>query len=1118
VARLAEALGLDAAARADLVAAGGRLPQATPNVPMAAPAEPVVSAPPRPSEPSSAPAAPPTQERRWVTALVARLSGFAALEHELDPEDVHLLAHRCAEGLSDEIRRLGGTVTSFTGETLLAVFGAPVAHEDDSERAVRAGLALRERELLPSDDPLASRLEIRIGINTGEAMAGILGPAERRDYTVLGSTVSAAAALVSRALPRSVLVGEETYRATRERVRYRERPLILEPGREQPLPAWEALNVAPLPHPRSLGTAPLVGREQELDVLASIWNRVVHEARPHLVSVLGEPGIGKSRLIVEFERRAAVQADVLVLHGRCLPYGEVSGYWALAAALREAAGVGTDEASDTARAKLSQLVSGVVGADLAEGDARELERQVALVSGLDTSADRTPVPPDERTVQASVRRLLEALAVRQPVLLLIEDAHWAGEALLNLLEFVSARARGVRLLIITQARPELLDRRPTWGGGVRAFTSLSLEPLDEAAAQALARALCRERGLSESMAEQLGRVAGGNPLYAEELSAMLAEGRQAGGVPSALRALISARLDALPADERLTIKRAAVVGRRVWQDSLAALGLDGDLSERLDALAQRDLLRLQPSSRIRGSREFAFKHDLIREVAYSQLPRTERRLLHGQVADWLEGALGGRADDMLDLLAHHAVEAEQHGRALDYLARSAERARQAAAHREEAALLAQAIAIAERSGRTDLVAEFHAQRGRAFARSALWADARRELEVALSSLAPDRHAERAGLLVDLASACNWLLDTPGTRDNAGRALELAETLGRADLAMGARFWLAWATGADGHLGSALDQYADALDRSERLDLPLAPRVLPLYATTLCWADRFLIAVERARVAVDVARQASDTDSRILGLQVLGLALAGTGRYDEAWHTFQEALQFGRDYGIGPFLARSIAMSAGFHLDVFDYAGHVALVEEARELARSVKFTPALISASIDLLLNLARRGEVGRAEQVAEAVADDIARGASWHGWLWRLRFAQGRAEIALARGDAEQVVRLSTDVLEQSQGRRPKYQTLGLLTRARGLARLGRARSAIADLQSALEVSRSIGDPALFLEVATTLLRLDGADGLADEARSTAAQILARLPTEPMRQQFRRAETVRALGPLGAD
>jgi class 3 adenylate cyclase/tetratricopeptide (TPR) repeat protein len=1109
--RLAEALDLDDAAREAL------LQTATP-APVEPPRPVAVAAAPDQASDAVATDAPPLMpdarapERRWVTLVAVQLGGFAALAQWLDPEDSHALADRCAERVSDEIRRLDGTVLRSDGESILAVFGAPIAHEDDAERALRAGLAIRDCPLPLQREAQGAQVRVRVGIETGEVLAGLQGSGAHRHYAVSGAPVSVAVGLAGGSAASAVLVGEQTYRATSRHVRYRALPPILAPDWARPLSAWEVLGIAPAPHPRALGHAPFVGRDHELDVLLGALARVLREGRPHLVSVLGEPGIGKSRLIAELERRAPASADVRWLHGRCLPYGEVVGYRALAMALYELAGITPDDAAEAARARLRQLVSSALGSPTADPTVRDIERHLALLSGLDTEADRLGNPTDERTMHVAVRRFLEASARARPMCLLIEDLHWGDEALLNLLEHVAERALAAPLLIVTHARPELLEKRPTWGGGIRAFTSLSLEPMDREAGLVLAAALCRERGLSAENAEPISRLAGGNPLFAEELCAAMAEGRGADGVPSALRALISARLDALPAGEKRVLQHAAVLGKRVWPAGLAALDVSGDLFEQLEALERRDLLRSHPRSRPGGQREYAFKHDLIQEMAYGLLPRSERRRLHARLVEWLEETAGERIEEVLDLLAHHAVSAELHERALDYLARAAERAGRAAAHREEAALLGQAIAIAERCGRTDLIPEFRGRRGRAFTRLTLWADARRELEAALAGLPADRRERRAEVLVDLALACNWTLDTPALHRRAGEALAVASTVGRTDLAMDARFWLAWATGSDGDVGSAIEQYRDAVVQTNELGVALAPSVLPLYSTTLCWAGQYPIAVERGREAVRIARAAGDTDSTILALQVLGLALAGTGAYDEAWRVFDEAARFGREYGIERFLARSLAMSAGFHLDVFDYEGHAAVAEEACELARSVTFPPPLISASIDLLVNLARRGEVGRAERLERDVAGAIERAAAWHGWLWNLRYAQARAELALARADVEAALALSDAALRQARGRRPKYEALALVTRAAALVEVGRTTAAIKDLGEAVRVARSIADPALFLRGASALLAIEADDALATEARATARHILGRLPTHEMRQRFQSADPVRRL------
>ena len=1032
------------------------------------------------------------------------------MSERMDPEDVKAFAHRSAERLAEEVRRFGGTVISVMGDAIMAVFGAPIAHEDDPERAVRAAFAMR---VCAFADGTTDPLRLHIGINTGEVMAGLVGPAERCDYTVMGDTTNTAARLMAAAPADGVLVGEETYRATRRLVRYRELPPIAARGKERPVPAWEALDVAPLPEARPLGTAPLVGRAEELALLSGTWTRVSREARPHLVTVLGEPGIGKSRLVAELERDSL--ADALVLHGRCLPYGEALGYWAFATALKEAAAITADDDAERARAKLADLVTEVAGYD-SEADPIEVARHLLLLGGLDAEDDRAAPAVDQRTLHASARRFLEALARRRPLCLLLEDIHWADDALLDLVEFVAARVHEAPLLIVAQARPELLEKRPAWGRAVHASTALWLEPLDAGEGRDLVTALCRERGLPEVVAEQVGRGAGGNPLFAEELVATVAERGGAAGIPSAIKALISARLDLLPTEERGVLQLAAVVGKHFWEGGLRVLVAPGDVAEHLEVLEQKDLIRAQPSSRFRGDREYAFKHDLICDVAYETLPRAERRPLHGRVADWIEDTQGERVEELLDLLAHHAVQADQQERAIDYLTRAAERARRAAAHREEAALLAQATAIAERLGASELAADLRARRGKAFADIALWADARGNLEAALQGLAPDHRARRAEILIDLAGVCLWGLDVPSARRAATEALALADELDRADLATRASAWIAACDGSDGALTSAIDGYRRALARAGELGLELSTSQTVLYSVAMYWAGQLEAAVQRSHEDIQLARRAHDTWGLLTNLGNRVMYLAGSGRYDEAERVLEEARAFTRDHGGELLLARAIVMAGGAHLEVFDFAGAEALAEEGRELARSTNWMPTVVSGGIDLLLNYARRGEPGPAEWLVDEVAEVTARTAGFHGWLWRLRLAEARAEMALARGDAEEALRWADDAIAQCRAKgRVKYHAIGLGTRASALAALGRTREAIADLRHAVELARPVGDPALFLRPATTLLSLDGDDALAAEARAAVERITAALPDPELRRRFVEAEPVRRLASL---
>jgi predicted ATPase len=788
--------------------------------------------------------------------------------------------------------------------------------------------------------------------------------------------------------------------------------------------------------------------------------------------------------------------------------------------VKEAAGITVADDRETAYSKLGALIANVIGQTEAASDPGEITRHLALLSGLDVERDQSVALPVQRDLHMSMRRFIEALARRQPLSVLLEDLHWADNALLDLTEFIAARAHDVPLLIVVQARPELLEKRPTWGGGVRSFTSLPLEPLDERHEHELILQLCKEHGLPEHVVERIGHGAAGNPLFAEELIATIAERGAAQGIPSAIKALIAARLDSLPAKERRVIQLAAVIGKVFWASGLRALGASGSITDLLEELEQKDLLRSQLRSQFRGDLEFAFKHDLIRDVAYETLARADRRMLHRRVVDWIELISGERVEEYLDLLAHHAVQADQPERAIDYLIRAAARADRAAAHREEAALLAQAIELAERIGRQHVLADLHARRGKAFRAVAMWSEADQELKAALAALALEQHEQRLQVLIDLAEVRYWLSDSRGTRQHASEALRLAEQVGRDDLAASAMGALALTVASDGAVQVGLDEYQRAINRAGK-NLLTHLYWFEQYGLALYWTGNYEASIERSRQAIQSARKLYDTTTVARALGNLGLALTGSGRYDEALEVFSEARQFAREYDTGTWLARSITMIGSLYLELFDFARAEALSEEAREISRSLNFSLATASGGIDLLLNYARRQEVGRTESLLVEVAEAVAgiQGAhSAHTWLWKLRLAAARAEIALARGEWEQAIRWTDDAIAQSVLRgRVKYRATGLETRARALSALGRTHEAIAGLHSAVELARSVGDPIILLRSAVALLNIDGNEELLAEARAAAQRIIAALPDEAMIRCFKAAEPVIALGQLNS-
>ncbi len=593
------------------------------------------------------------EERKVVTVLFADLVGFTSRAETLDPEDVRAVLAPYWERLRAELERFGGTVEKFIGDAVMALFGAPVSHEDDPERAVRAALAIRDwaRE---EDD-----LQVRIAVNTGEALV-LLGsrPAEGEGMAA-GDVVNTAARLQSAAPVNGVLVGETTYRATREAIDYAEQEPVSAKGKSEPIPVWEALQArsrfgADLEQRALL---PLVGRARELETILGAFDRARTEREPQLVTLVGVPGIGKSRLVAELFATLDAQPDLVWWRqGRALPYGEGVSFWALAEMVKAQAGIQDNDDADAAEAKLRASVEATVDADDRAWVAQHLLPLVG-VAQLDDAGDRR----DERF--AAWRRYFEGLAEQRPLVLVFEDLHWADDGLLDFVDHLADWAGSVPLLVLGTARPELLERRPGWGGGKLNATTLALTPLaDEEAAQII-QAVLEQALLPADTQQALLERAGGNPLYAEQFARLFVERGTADDMPlpETVQGIIAARLDVLEPVEKRLLQDAAVVGKVFWASAAAELaGLDGDeATSALHALERRGMVRRERRSSFGGEDEYAFRHVLVRDVAYGQIPRAARADRHVRAAGWIEGL--GRADDQAELVAHHYAAALELG-------------------------------------------------------------------------------------------------------------------------------------------------------------------------------------------------------------------------------------------------------------------------------------------------------------------------------------------------------------------------------------------------------------------------------------------------------------------------
>jgi class 3 adenylate cyclase/tetratricopeptide (TPR) repeat protein len=616
------------------------------------------------------------EERKVVSVLFVDLVGFTAKSDRADPEDVRATLRVYHDRLKREIERFGGTVEKFVGDAVMAVFGAPIAHEDDAKRAVLAALRILAAIDELNEEHPELELAVRGAVNTGEAVVALGARPERGEAFVTGDVVNVASRLQGEAPVGGVVVGDLTYRSTRDEIEYEQLEPVSVKGKDEPIPIWRSVGArGRFGVDVQTGTStPLVGRGNELALLGDLFRRVMAERGPQLVTLSGEPGVGKSRLVQEF---LGIVDDLSELvywrQGRCLPYGEGITFWALGEIVKSHAGILENDAPDEASAKLSHAITAVVDDD---GERDWLQARLSPLVGLRDEAEAV----EREESFAAWTSFLEAIAAKDPLVLVIEDLHWADPALLAFIEHLADWSSAVPLFVLCTARPELYEREPAWGGGKRNHTAISLSPLSpDETAELIAKLLEQAVLPAETQTALLAR-AGGNPLYAEEFIRMLVDRgilvRQGASwdlagseadipVPESVQALIAARLDTLAPDRKALLHDAAVIGKVFWAGALAEMGgvdLRG-VRDGLHELGRKELIRPARRPSIQEEYEYAFWHLLIQDVAYGQIPRAARAAKHRAAAAWLERIAGERVADSAELLAYHYEQALELARA-----------------------------------------------------------------------------------------------------------------------------------------------------------------------------------------------------------------------------------------------------------------------------------------------------------------------------------------------------------------------------------------------------------------------------------------------------------------------
>jgi class 3 adenylate cyclase/tetratricopeptide (TPR) repeat protein len=959
-----------------------------------------------------------TEERKIVTVLFADVVGFTGRADRADPETVRGLLNPFFSRVRAECEQRGGTVEKFIGDAAMAVFGTPVAHEDDPERAVRAALAIRDAvEQLNRDEPSLD-LHLRLAVNTGEALVAVGSNRRENEWIATGDTVNTCARMQARAPVDGILVGEATERATRDAIEYREVEAIQAKGKSRPIRAWEALReLVAAGGDRRRRDAPLVGRAEELGLLVEALHQARRAERTQLVTLVGAPGIGKSRLVFELISVLEDSVEPIPwLEGRSLPYGEGVSSAALAEMTKTWAEILESDSAEAAREKLHAAATGLF-AD--PGEAAWIESHLRPLVGI-VDVDDARVRSREEAF-AAWRRLFEALAEQQPVVLLFEDLHWADDSLLDFVDHLLDWAVDLPLLVVATARPELLDRRPDWGGGKLNALTISLAPLSAEDTQALFAALLDRIALPEKVRGELLSRTGGNPLYAGEYARMLVDRglvrRNGVGwklddsmelpLPETVQGIIAARLDTLRRDEKAMLQDAAVLGETFWVGALATMGSvpRATIEERLRVLERKDFSRRARGSAVESELQYGFRHVLVRDVAYGQIPRARRAEKHQLAAEWIESVAGERVADRAEMVAYHYLTAleltEATGTNAEELrARAGKAAREAG---DRAASLA-AYASAERFYGTALKLTGADDPGRP--------------ELLFRAGRASFHARQEGA-VELAEAREQLL-----------------ARGELDLAAEADVMLAALLTSEGRR----DQAHEHLQRaSELVETSGSPRsrayVLTEFARFLMLAGESEEALRVGREALAVAEGEGLQELRTQALVNVGMARVTSGDV-AGTEDLEAAIALARQIN-SPEGVRATRMLASMHVLLGNLGRASELYADARAQADRFgnAFEKRWLAAAHAMELHWSGRWD--EAVRVADAF---VARSAEGSPHYMEAPVRRVRGEIRLLRGDLEGALEDAEAAVEFARVARDLWFFYPSLTfRARVLLAAGR-------------------------------------------------------------------------------
>ncbi len=1045
-------------------------------------------------------------ERKQVTVLFVDVSGFTSLSERLDPEEVHRLMRRAFDLMLAEVHRYEGTVNQFLGDGVMALFGAPIAHEDHARRAVHAALGIA-RALDDYQKELAPRgitFRARQGLNTGLVVVGSIGSDLRMDYTAVGDTTNVAARLQQAGEPGRVTISEATHRLVRGY--FESRPLgeVHLKGKAEPVAAWEVVAAhetrTRLEVEADRGLTPFVGRERELGLLLDAFERA-RVGQGQVAFVVGDAGIGKSRLLLELRRRLGGEA---VWHeGHCLSFGKAMAFHPLVDLLRRQFAVEESDGEAAIAAKIERAVT-ETGKDLAP----VVPYLRALLSVDPGDADVQAMSPAQRRGETfeALRRLLVRAAERHPQILVIEDLHWTDDGTEQFLATLVDTVPTLRALLILTYRPGYANPF----GERSYFTRIVPAALSAEDSARMAAAVLATDGLPDELRTLVASKAEGNPFYVEELVKSLVESgilRQIEGryeltrpvtevpIPGTIHDIIAARIDRLAEAPKRTLQLAAVIGREFTRRLVDRLA---EFRERTEGfLRELTALELIYERRLFPELAYMFKHALTQDVAYASLLVQRRKEIHRLVGLAIEELYADRLPEHYEMLAHHFSRAEDWERALDYLLKAADKATKAFGLRQAIELYGEALAAARRLGDrvpgTTLMA-IHRACADLFSAIGDFGRSRDAAEtlVGLARRAQDRPAE-AGALVQLASALQWAEDFPATLQRTQEAIEIAGAVDAQAPLAGALFVRGYVHAVSGRLDAAEEDSARALAIGRAVgDAGRQALALHILALRRSWQGQYRESLELGSEGVRIARERRLVVPLLRCLWNEGAAWSELGNYDAALAAFGEGLALAEKIGDDAFIPRFLNTLGWLRIDCGDFTRGIELSEQSYEVtARSSRAGHAT---------GAERRAFIRNNEADAFMVQGDLAAAAEaleeshfivqhpppsrWMTWRYTTHCYASRGQLALLRGDREQALRLADQSLETAVPTRSlKYESWAWRIKGES-ATARRAWDEAEDaLRRALAIAETIGQPRQTWMSQVALGRLHAARGRRKDA-----------------------------------